>query len=170
MKLTIQENNARGRCASVAGLIVLWSATSVWAQAPGSSGGFGSEAQATRGKAEFAKYCAGCHTIDKAQGDAFVANPPDGSKFVRLPLAGGGVINKWRTAGDLYSKIRRTMPANNANGLSDDVYLDIAAYLLQANGLPAGKDLTRDVSVLHKSVLDAKLASAKSQASRCMSL
>src|SRR5213593_3769327 len=103
-----------------------------------STGLYGEE-QAIRGKAEFTKSCAACHTMDKSLGDAFAKNPPAPTGLIKLPLAGGDVIAKWRTVGDLFGKVRRTMPANNQNGLSDASYLDVLAYMLQANGLPAGK-------------------------------
>src|SRR5712691_2881205 len=103
-------------------------------------GGFFGGEQARRGKAAFAVSCASCHTIDAAPGG-------------KRPLVGEDEIRKWRTVGDLYSRIRRTMPANDVGGLSNATYLDIIAYILQANGLSAGTDLTSDVPTLHRLVL-----------------
>jgi mono/diheme cytochrome c family protein len=119
--------------------------------------GLYSEEQAVRGKAEFAKSCAACHTIDKSLGDTFAKNPPASAGVIKLPLAGGNVIAKWRTVGDLFSKVRRTMPANNQNGLTDASYLDVMAYMLQANGLAPGKPLIADANALHKLTIDSSL-------------
>jgi S-disulfanyl-L-cysteine oxidoreductase SoxD len=61
-------------------------------------------------------------------------------------LAGNEFLGHWagRSAGDLFDKIRTTMPTGAAGSLTDDAYLDIAAYLLQANEMPAAKPLSRD--------------------------
>jgi hypothetical protein len=73
------------------------------------------------------------------------------------PLVGVEEFKRWRTVCDLYSRVRLTMPANNVGGLTNATYLDIIAYILQANGVSAGSDLVSDVSSLHRLVL-AKVA------------
>jgi mono/diheme cytochrome c family protein len=99
--------------------------------------------QARRGKTIFTSSCSGCHVLDAAS-----------SSPARLPLAGSGVLEKWRTVGDLHSKVRRTMPANNAAGLGDDAYLDVVAFLLQSNGVRAGRaPLGGGAAVLHRQLL-----------------
>jgi hypothetical protein len=40
---------------------------------------------------------------------------------------------------DLYEIIRGTMPLDNPGGLSDQEYIDVVAYMLQLNGVPAGR-------------------------------
>jgi alcohol dehydrogenase (cytochrome c) len=54
-------------------------------------------------------------------------------------LAGGNFMNAWRarTTRDLFDKIRSTMPPTGET-LSDDQFLAVTAYILQANGAPAG--------------------------------
>src|SRR5207253_4174823 len=43
--------------------------------------------------------------------------------------------------------IKNTMPADNPGSLSATAYLDIQAYLLQANAIPSGnRELTADVA------------------------
>src|SRR5262245_45861404 len=120
-----------GRRRTIAILLLLLCAISGYVfaapQADSTTGLYGAD-QGVRGKATFTRSCAACHTIDKSQGDAFEKNAPAGASFVKLPLAGGNVINKWRTVGDLFSKVRRTMPANDQNGLTDAAYLDVIAY------------------------------------------
>src|SRR5581483_2084240 len=88
------------------------------------------EAQAERGKASFlAGRCGGCHQLDLSgdrgpalKGDAFLAHWANG------PLNA------------LFRKISETMPPNAPNDVSDEAKIDIVAYLLQANGFPAGKN------------------------------
>ena len=41
---------------------------------------------------------------------------------------------------DLFEKVSTKMPADNPGSLPTSAYLDIVAYLLQANKLPAGSD------------------------------
>jgi S-disulfanyl-L-cysteine oxidoreductase SoxD len=89
-----------------------------------------STAQAERGKTAFETSCINCHNRDLAgsvrgpalRGDKFMLNWQDGS------------IN------NLFSKIRFSMPATYPDSVSDEVKLDIVAYLLQANGFPAGSE------------------------------
>jgi S-disulfanyl-L-cysteine oxidoreductase SoxD len=85
-------------------------------------------AQAERGKTAFETSCINCHNRDLAgsvrgpalRGDKFLLNWQDGS------------VN------NLFSKIRFSMPATYPDSVTDEVKLDIVAYLLQANGFPAG--------------------------------
>jgi hypothetical protein len=50
-------------------------------------------------------------------------------------------LDRWRedTLEPLFTFIKTTMPGNTPGGLDDAVYADILAYLLEANGLPAGQ-------------------------------
>jgi hypothetical protein len=62
-------------------------------------------------------------------------HPPDG--FI-LPhdipaLAGPGALAAFRTAADLFAFIRVRMPYQEPGGLSDDLYWEIAAYILSRN-------------------------------------
>jgi hypothetical protein len=41
---------------------------------------------------------------------------------------------------DLYALIHSTMPLDKPGALKDGEYLDVVAYLLQANRAPAGTD------------------------------
>jgi mono/diheme cytochrome c family protein len=83
------------------------------------------EAQAESGAAAYEAVCAGCH-----EGDEPEANPPKGSEF----------IERWREAplGFLYQFISTNMPGSKPGSLTEANYLDIVAYLLKANGYPAG--------------------------------
>lgn len=85
--------------------------------------------QATRGKAAYAASCAACHGESLAGIDVAPA------------LTGAGFLNNWNntTAGDLFTRIKTTMPLNAPDSLSGRTVSDIQAYLFQANGFPAGE-------------------------------
>jgi PQQ-dependent dehydrogenase (methanol/ethanol family) len=91
------------------------------------SGGAYSTEQAARGKAVYDRSCASCHA-------------PDLSGARGPQLAGSRFVSAWagRTARELFEVSQQTMPQGDANSLSESQYLDIVAYVLQANGLPAG--------------------------------
>ena len=61
------------------------------------------------------------------------------------PLVGSSFLNVWgsTTAGALFDRVRSTMPPGAEDSLGTAVYLDIVAYLLQANGHLAGADALR---------------------------
>jgi polyvinyl alcohol dehydrogenase (cytochrome) len=87
--------------------------------------------QAEAGKALYAKSCAeGCHGLNLAGGG------PTPS------LAGADFLARWSglSVGELYKRVRTTMPKNAPGSLGDDAYLKVLAYLLSANGFPAGAD------------------------------
>jgi hypothetical protein len=54
---------------------------------------------------------------------------------------------------DLYTLIRATMPLDSAGGLKDGEYLDVVAYLLQANNQasPGPDSLRGDTATLRHS-------------------
>jgi mono/diheme cytochrome c family protein len=90
------------------------------------------EQQAQRGQERYEAICAACH-----EGTEPEANPPKGSEF----------IEKWRGAplSFLYNFIRTSMPGDKPGTLSAKEYVDVTAYLLQANGYRAGaSDLTTE--------------------------
>ena len=84
--------------------------------------------QAETGRAVYTRSCAICHRTD-LQGN-----------FESPPLAGPNFLNFWgdRTPQELVDRIRTTMPPDRPGRLGEQTYLDIVAYLLQANGAPAG--------------------------------
>lgn len=83
------------------------------------------EQQAARGEEQYEAICATCH-----EGDEPEANPPKGSEF----------IERWREApvSFLYNFIHTNMPGDKPGSLPEATYLDVVAYLLNANGYPAG--------------------------------
>ena len=90
--------------------------------------GIHTASQAENGRAVYTRSCAICHRTD-LQGN-----------FESPPLAGTNFLNFWgdRTPQELVERIRVTMPPDRPGRLGDQTYLDIVAYLLQANGAPAG--------------------------------
>lgn len=87
-----------------------------------------SEEQAGRGNAGFTAHCANCHGASLGgTGEApALAGPQFLSDFDGLSL------------GDLFDRIRTTMPQDNPASLTRDAYADILAFLLKSNGLPSG--------------------------------
>jgi mono/diheme cytochrome c family protein len=96
--------------------------------------------QAGRGKAGFDGVCARCHGVSLM-----------GSEGNGPALKGAPFLAHWDkdTLGSLYTKIRDTMPLGTPGTLTDEVKLQILAYVLQQNGFPAGAaDLPGDVTAL----------------------
>ena len=91
------------------------------------------QAQAERGEAAYSFSCIGCHEGQDADG-------PE--------LRGKAFLDRWREdkLESLFTFINTNMPGNLPGGLDERTYVDITAYLLQANGLPAGeKELRPDM-------------------------
>src|SRR5690349_12009816 len=115
-------------------LLLLTTSVAAWAQTASVWDGVYSEAQAARGEAGFIMHCASCHGANLGgTGEApALAGPQFLSDFDGLSL------------GDLFDRIRTTMPQDNPGSLTRDGYADILAFLLKSNGLPPGaKELDR---------------------------
>ena len=106
--------------------------------APGASGRY-TNAQAANGAKAYQKTCAGCHgaKLQGGMGPALV-----GRQFW-LNYAG-------KKASTLWSDVHKTMPMSAPGSVSAKRSVDIMAFLLQKNGVPAGStplddttDLTR---------------------------
>jgi mono/diheme cytochrome c family protein len=100
----------------------------VFAQGPGVWDGVYSAAQAARGKTTFEGTCARCHNPDLAGSERGPA------------LKGRSFLSNWEddSLETLFTKIRDTMPPQGSNALSEDLKIDILAYILQVNAYPAG--------------------------------
>ena len=57
------------------------------------------------------------------------------------PLLGGGFTSNWNdlTAGDLFERIRLTMPLDRPGKLTRQQNADVIAFVMRANAWPAGK-------------------------------
>jgi mono/diheme cytochrome c family protein len=96
-------------------------------------------AQAARGAEVYTSSCGQCHTMGQHSGTAFATAWNNRRLF------------------DLYDIVHNTMPLDNPGGLSDQEYIDVIAYMLQLNGVPAGKSaLQADASALKGLRIDVK--------------
>jgi cytochrome c len=98
-------------------------------------------AQAARGLTTYKQRCAVCHG-DSLEGIEMAPS-----------LAGGDFMDRWtgQTMGDLFERIRATMPKDRPGSLSRDVNADITAYMLSMNQYPAGTaDLPSDAQTLSR--------------------
>ena len=84
--------------------------------------------QTRRGEAAYLQTCASCHGTALEGGD------------MTPPLLGGAFSSNWNdlTVGDLFERIRTTMPLDNPGKLSRQQNADVIAFVLKANGWPAG--------------------------------
>ena len=127
----------RNRIAILAAGLCLTAAIggTVWAQTPASVlDGVYTDAQATRGQEQFAQNCAACH------GSGLTGNGEAPA------LVGAEFISDWAglTVGELFDRIKNTMPQDNPGKLTRDQYADILSFVLKENGYPAGqKELDR---------------------------
>ncbi|HTX36168.1 MAG TPA: cytochrome c [Bryobacteraceae bacterium] len=108
--------------ASGAWAMIAQEARSVW-------DGVFTEGQSDRGKALYTRECASCHGDTLGGGES------------APPLVGDGFLSNWNglTVGDLYDRIRVSMPQDNPGRLSRQQDADVVAYLLAFNQFPPGK-------------------------------
>ena len=105
------------------------------------------EDQARRGETQYGRNCQACHGPDLS------GNPVD-----EVPsLAWEGFLTQWnnRTVKDLFDTVKRSMPKDNPGGLNARAYVDLIAYLLQANKFPSGpKDLSLNTDALAQIMIE----------------
>ncbi|GBQ93541.1 cytochrome c class I [Acetobacter nitrogenifigens DSM 23921 = NBRC 105050] len=100
-------------------------------------------AQADAGKKEYADNCAQCHG-DNLEG---MAGPALKGKNFASPKANFHVS-------DIFTIVSQNMPATQPGSLTHDQYVNIMAFLLQQNGMPAGSTaLTFDAAKSSKTPL-----------------
>jgi len=95
--------------------------------------------QAKRGAPLYSQFGASCHGPDLTGGEMAPA------------LAGADFSSNWNglTLGDLFERMRTSMPQNDPGGLSRQQNADILAYMLSSNKFPAGTtELGRDTEAL----------------------
>jgi len=98
--------------------------------------------QATSGQMEYDTNCSGCHVKNLSGRDGGGQGPE---------LAGAAFKKKWnfQNLNQLYTEIKTRMPRQQPASLSAEAYLNIVAYILQANTFPAGEvALTPDSEAL----------------------
>jgi quinoprotein glucose dehydrogenase len=97
------------------------------------------EEQARRGQALYGKECAACHGPDMSGGESAPA------------LTGSGFMANWSglTVGDLFERMRQSMPQDDPGRVSRQGNADILSFILSANRFPAGKtELDKQTEVL----------------------
>jgi len=129
----------------------VWQAAVKADQAPAATrsvvDGVYTEAQARRGAETYSASCSSCHGGDLG-GDGFAP-----------PLAGGEFASNWNglTVGDLFDRIRISMPPEGPNSVPPDAKADIVAYLLSVGKYPAGAaELEPKVDVLKQIKIEQK--------------
>jgi mono/diheme cytochrome c family protein len=128
---------------------VLMLNASVHAQPPSKSiwDGIYTEEQATRGKALYAQECSSCHGGELTGGE------------MAPPLSGGEFMAGWDglTVGDLFERIRISMPQNAPGSLSGQQNADVLAYVFSASKFPAGSsEMPKEAGILKQIKFEVK--------------
>ena len=86
--------------------------------------------QAAAGQTAFAENCASCH------GDDLVLLEP-------APLVGDSFTNRWRSrnTNEFLIQVSATMPPTGPGSLAESTYIDLIAFILEANGVEADDQL-----------------------------
>jgi mono/diheme cytochrome c family protein len=108
------------------------------------------EEQAKRGETLYARECASCHRNDTGGEEASA-------------LAGPAFLANWDglTVGDLYERIRVSMPPANPRRLSRRQIVDILGHLMKANGFPTGKtELAQETEAMKQVRIEATKSKA----------
>ena len=126
----LRDGYVRRGLASAAGFAAMAVAPGMAASAAGQAAedGVHTAAQAASGRAIYERECAACHQAN-LQGS-----------FEAPQLAGESFLRFWAdlSPADLLVRISGSMPPGEEGSLTDEEYLDVVAYLLEANGAPAG--------------------------------
>jgi S-disulfanyl-L-cysteine oxidoreductase SoxD len=87
------------------------------------------EDQARRGEPMYQQYCASCHGPDMSGGE------------MAPGLTGGEFSSNWNdlTLGQLFDRMRTSMPQNNPGSLTRQQIADILAFILSKGNAPAGQ-------------------------------
>lgn len=86
------------------------------------------EAQAARGERAFLNNCAGCHGLSMIT-----------------------IFSRYRNAYDYHSVVSLTMPWEDEGHLTEQIYIDIVAYMMRENGFAAGEvELVPDRALLER--------------------
>jgi cytochrome c len=131
----------------IALMAIILLATLLWAQTSKSVwDGVYTEEQAKRGETISKEECVRCHGQALSGGEE------------APPLAGAGFVANWNgsTMGDLFERIRISMPTDAPGRLTRQENADVLAYVLSLNKFPPGKtELDRQSEVLKQIKFEA---------------
>jgi mono/diheme cytochrome c family protein len=105
------------------------------------------QAQADRGRALYGSSCQSCHGDQLTGGE------------IAPPLAGGDFLSTWNglTVGQLFDRVRTSMPPGAPGKVLRDSKLDIVAYVLSFNKFPPGeKELPSQTAMMNTIRIDAE--------------
>jgi mono/diheme cytochrome c family protein len=109
--------------------------------------GIYTEEQAKRGGPLYSEQCASCHGPELMGGE------------MAPPLASGDFLSGWDglTVGDLFERIRISMPQNAPGSLSGQQNADILAFMFSVNKFPTGSaDLPKEAGILKQIKFEGK--------------
>src|SRR5215470_4372628 len=100
------------------------------------------EEQAKRGAPMYSENCASCHGPELMGGE------------MAPPLASGDFLSGWDglTVGDLFERVRISMPQNAPGSLSGQQNADILSFVFSANKFPAGSSELGTQGMMLKSI------------------
>jgi mono/diheme cytochrome c family protein len=105
------------------------------------------EAQAARGERQYGRSCEQCHGPDMS-----------GDQVEEIPsLVLDSFMTDWngKSVRELFETVKRSMPKDKPGTLGTSAYVDVIAYLLQANKFPSGpKELSRTPEQLEPIVIE----------------
>jgi mono/diheme cytochrome c family protein len=117
-----------------------------------------SKEQAGRGEQAYKMSCGYCHKDDLSGG--FLDDGVGRAAALAGPQAfGSSFSTRWKdqSVGDFVFVIASTMPKDAPTSLSLATYVDIATYIFEKNGVPAGKsELSTDVAGLREIAMTAE--------------
>ena len=110
-------------------LLSLWAAAVAAQTEKSVKEGVYTEEQAKRGEVVYAESCANCHGEQLEGADMSPA------------LTGATFSSNWNTltVGDLFDRIRTTMPMDRPGSISPQQNADVIAFMLKSNQFPAGE-------------------------------
>src|SRR5207302_862386 len=114
-------------------------------------------AQSEAGRVAYLGNCASCHLAELT------------GRNEAPQLAGSNFVAAWggRTTSELLTYIQTTMPPGNSGGLAPETYVNLVAFLLEANGASAGSQpLTSKTTSAIRSAATGQMPAALRQALR----
>jgi S-disulfanyl-L-cysteine oxidoreductase SoxD len=128
-----------------AALVLLLGVCVANAQQRSTASGVFTAEQAKNGERVYQAQCATCHGSELQNTDPEAPSLTEGA----FKFGWNG-----KTLANRFEQIRGTMPLGKARSLDDQTYVDIIAYILQFNGIPAGtQKLAPDVAALAQIVV-----------------